>query len=186
MWAEVKWYDGQTLPFEDSYFDAVYSSDVLGHVVDVRSWLAELNRVLKPGGSFAMFAESKLGRHAYIRNYLLKRGLNVHPHAEFHISLYSKNILREYVEAAGFEIKKMYSAFWASFLVHPDEFYGRLNASDQHKFFILKMINKFLTFIKKKTHPISTAGCELYGLIEMYLIGRWVEGQSYVILGKKK
>lgn len=184
VWAGVKWYDGQELPFPDEYFDAVYTSDVLGHVADVQSWLAELNRVLKPGGALAMFAESKLGRHAYIRNYLLKRGLNADPHAEFHISLYSKNILREYIEAAGFDIKKMYSAFWASFFVHPDEFYEKIQK--QNKFMILKFINKILYKIKKKLHPYSTALCELYGLIEMYLVGRWVEAQGYAVLAKKK
>ena len=184
FWAEVKWYDGQELPFEENYFDAVYSSDVLGHVQDARSWLGELNRVLKPGGALAMFSESKLGRHAYIRNFLFKQGLNIDPHAEFHISLFSKNILREYLEAAGFEIEKMYSAFWASFFVHPDEFYEKLQK--QNKFYILKFINKILYKIKKKLHPYSTAFSELYGLVEMYLVGRWVEVQGYIILGKKK
>ncbi len=185
-WAEVKWYDGQTLPFEDNYFDAVYTSDVLGHVADVQSWLAELNRVLKLGGALAMFAESKLGKHAYIRNYLLKRGLNADPHAEFHISLYSKNILREYIEAAGFEIKKMSSAFWASFFVHPDEFAHELRNTNQHEFLILRTVNRVLCWIKKKLHPYSTALCELYGLVEMYLVGRWIEAQGYIILARKK
>jgi len=184
VWAEVKWYNGQELSFPEDYFDAIYTSDVLGHVADVRSWLLELNRVLKPGGVIAMFAESKLGRHAYIRNYLMSRGLNVDPHVEFHISLYSKNILQEYLEASGFEIKKMYSAFWASFLVHPDEFYEKLQ--NQSKFPILKVINKILYKIKKSLHPYSTALSELYGLVEMYLVGRWIEAQGYVILAKKK
>ncbi|KKQ27738.1 MAG: Methyltransferase type 12 [Candidatus Magasanikbacteria bacterium GW2011_GWC2_37_14] len=184
VWAEVKWYNGQELPFVEDYFDAIYTSDVLGHVADVRSWLSELNRVLKPGGVLAMFSESKLGRHAYVRNYLMSRGLNVDPHAEFHISLYSKNILREYIEASGFEIKKMYSAFWASFLVHPDEFFDKLQ--NQQKFPILKLINKILYKIKKRLHPYSTALCELYGLVEMYLLGKWVEAQGYVILAKKR
>lgn len=204
VWADVKWYDGQELPFPDEYFNAVYTSDVLGHVADVQSWLSEISRVLKPGGALAMFAESKLGRHAFIRNYLMKRGLNIDPHAEFHISLYSKNILREYIEAAGFEIKKMYGAFWASFFVHPDEFTllnsrllptgksgsaeGRFNRVNPFKytFPVLRLTNKILYKIKKKLHPYSTALCELYGLIEMYLVGRWIEAQGYIILAKKK
>ena len=184
VWAELKWYDGGELPFPEDYFDAIYTSDVLGHVVDVRSWLSELNRVLKSGGVLAMFAESKLGSQAYVRNYLFSRGLNIDPHAEFHISLYSKNLLQEYIEAAGFEIKKMYSAFWASFLVHPDEFYEKLQA--QEKFPVLRLINKILYKVKKKLHPYSTAWSELYGLVEMYLVGKWVEAQGYVILAKKR
>ncbi len=186
VWAEVKYYDGSWLPFEKNYFDVIYTSDVLGHVKDVPGWLEELNRVLKPGGALSMFTESKLGRHAYVRNYLMKRGLNVDPHAEFHISLYSKNDLKKMIEASGFEIEKMYSAFWASFLVHPDEFIHKLNDTNQRKFAILRLINKILYKIKKKLHPYSTALCELYGLVEMYLVGKFVESQGYVILAKKK
>ncbi len=190
VWAEVFLYDGEKLPFDNNSFDAIYSSDVLGHVENVRNWLDELNRVLRSGGVLAMFSESKLGKHAFIRNYLFKRGLNVDPHAEFHISLYSKKVLKEFLESSNFEIKKMYTAFWASFLVHPDEFYRGLNRrsvdADRRRFFILKTLNKVLYWVKKKTHPYSTALCELYGLVEMYLVGKWVEAQGYVVLGRKK
>ncbi|MFH1947376.1 MAG: class I SAM-dependent methyltransferase [Candidatus Magasanikbacteria bacterium] len=184
VYAEVELYDGDNLPFADGSFDAIYSSDVLGHVENVRNWLDELNRVLKPGGVLAMFSESKLGKHAYIRNYLFKRGLNIDPHAEYHISLYSKYTLKEFLESSGFEIKKMYTAFWASFILHPDEFHESF--TNTHKFFILKAVNKILYLLKKKTHPYSTALCELYGLVEMLVVGKWVEAQGYVVLGRKR
>ncbi len=186
VYAEVELYDGEKLPFSNSSFDAIYSSDVLGHVKNVRNWLDELNRVLKPGGALAMFSESKLGKHAYIRNYLLRRGLNIDPHAEYHISLYSKYTLKEFLESSDFEINKMYTAFWASFWVHPDEFYESLKKTNWHKFFILKTLNKVLYWMKKKTHPYSTALCELYGLVEMLIVGKWVEAQGYIVLGRKK
>ncbi len=184
VWAEVKWYDGKSLPFIDESFDAVYTSDVLGHVEDVRTWLLELNRVLKSNGVLAMFSESKLGKHAWLRNYLFKRGLNVDPHENYHISLYSRTLLHEYIEEAGFYIKRIYSAFWASFLVHPDEFYEKLQS--QKKFPVLRCLNKILFLVKKKTHPVSTALGELYGLVEMLTLGRWLEAQGYIILAKKK
>lgn len=183
VWAEVYWYDGGRFPFPDGSFDAVYASDVLGHVPDVRSWLAEIYRVLKPGGVLTMFAESELGKHAWIRKYLFTRGLNVDPHAEFHISLYSKITLREFLEATGFEIKRMYGVFWASFFVHPDEFYNSLQ--NQKRFLFWRLLNGALYWIKKKTHPFSTALCELYGVAEMLTVGRFVEAQGYVVLGRK-
>lgn len=195
VWADARWYDGENIPFTDNYFDAIYTSDVLGHVSNVPQWLRELHRVLRPGGALAMFSESKLGRHAFLRDYMFKRGLNVDPHAEFHISLYSKNKLKEMLDRAGFQIKKMYNSFWLSFLVHPDEFYAKLqghtcpdftSGQAQKKFPILKIINKILYKIKKKTHPYSTALAELYGLVEMLTIGRWIEAQGYIILAKKK
>ncbi|MFB6226534.1 MAG: class I SAM-dependent methyltransferase [Candidatus Paceibacteria bacterium] len=180
----VEHYDGDTFPFPSSHFHAVISSDVLGHVEDVPRWLKEINRVMKQGASLAMFSESEVGKHAWVRKYLLNRGVNVDPHAEFHISLYSKDELKNLLLEAGFDIKKMYAAFWASFLVHPDEFYEKLQ--QQEDFTILRYLNKFLNFIKQKTHPVSTAICEFYGLIEMLTIGRWLETQGYVILGNKR
>ena len=38
------------LPFADEVFDAVWCTEVLAHLFDVHHALAELNRVLKPGG----------------------------------------------------------------------------------------------------------------------------------------
>lgn len=182
--AEARWYDGTTLPFPDGSFDAVYTSDVLGHVVDVSAWLQELQRVLRPGGYLAMFSESALGRHAWIRKYLFHRGLNIDPHAAFHISLYSKSELVRRITTAGFLVRQIYTIFWAAFFMHPDEFYAPLQA--QTKFPILRGVNKFLYFIKQKTRPWSLAFAELYGLIEMVTVGRFVESQGYVILGEKK
>jgi len=40
----------QQLPFADAEFDACFSSEVIEHVFDIRSYLAEIRRVLKPGG----------------------------------------------------------------------------------------------------------------------------------------
>ncbi len=181
---EVSWYDGLHIPFPDASFDAVYSSDVLGHVRDVPAWLGELRRVLKPGGVVAMFAESKLGQHAWIRKYLFDRGLNVDPHAQFHISLFSKTELQELFASSRFAIQQMYCVFWPAFILHPEEFYSVLSLSKD--FPLLRTLNRFFTWLKKKTHPYSTAAVELYGLVEMLTIGRWVESQGYIILAKKE
>ena len=45
--------DAANLPFEDGYFDAAYCHTVLTHIPDTQSALAEVKRVLKPGGIIA-------------------------------------------------------------------------------------------------------------------------------------
>jgi 2-polyprenyl-6-hydroxyphenyl methylase / 3-demethylubiquinone-9 3-methyltransferase len=43
---------GEALPFEDATFEVVYCCDVLEHVDDVGRTVAEIARVLQPGGTF--------------------------------------------------------------------------------------------------------------------------------------
>lgn len=43
--------DVQKLPYADRSFDAIFSTDVFEHVMDVPAMLRELHRVLQPGGS---------------------------------------------------------------------------------------------------------------------------------------
>lgn len=45
--------DGTQLPFLDHTFDAVICSEVLEHIPDYASMLKEVQRILKPGGTFA-------------------------------------------------------------------------------------------------------------------------------------
>ena len=44
--------DAQSIPFEDAHFDAVIANHMLYHVPDRAKALAEIRRVLKPGGRF--------------------------------------------------------------------------------------------------------------------------------------
>ncbi|MGN6373500.1 MAG: class I SAM-dependent methyltransferase [Solirubrobacteraceae bacterium] len=42
------------LPFDDSSFDAVWAGEVVEHVADTQSWLSELRRVLRSGGTLLL------------------------------------------------------------------------------------------------------------------------------------
>jgi SAM-dependent methyltransferase len=47
---EFALYDGQKIPFDDGSFDLAASFQVIEHISDTRAYLAEISRILKPGG----------------------------------------------------------------------------------------------------------------------------------------
>ena len=55
-------YDGVTIPFGDSTFDVIFSSNVLEHVKNLDALLDECARVLKPGGAMYHIVPSPLWR----------------------------------------------------------------------------------------------------------------------------
>ncbi|WP_336514099.1 class I SAM-dependent methyltransferase [Pollutibacter soli] len=62
-------YDGKTLPFEDNYFDAIFSSEVFEHVFNLPEILMELKRVLKPGGRILVTCPFAYGEHEIPNDY---------------------------------------------------------------------------------------------------------------------
>lgn len=67
--AEVKQADGRKLPFEDGQFDYVYSWGVLHHSPDLERSIAELMRVVKPGGGFGVMLYH---RHSFLYGYMVR------------------------------------------------------------------------------------------------------------------
>src|SRR3954451_2809076 len=63
--AEFVTFDGVRLPFEDGSFDAVYCKQVLEHVREPGPLLAEVSRVLRPGGVFAGSTSQLEPYHSY-------------------------------------------------------------------------------------------------------------------------
>ena len=51
------------IPFDDSQFDAVFSFEVLEHIPDTEEAIAEMVRVLKPGGKLLIIDKNILGIH---------------------------------------------------------------------------------------------------------------------------
>lgn len=63
--------DGRHLPFRSETFDYVYSWGVLHHSPDLRSSLAELLRVVRPGGGFGVMVYNRRSfLHAYLTTYV--------------------------------------------------------------------------------------------------------------------
>jgi ubiquinone/menaquinone biosynthesis C-methylase UbiE len=51
---EIKLSDATQIAYPDNYFDCVYSFGVLHHIPEMEKCIAEVQRVLKPGGTFYM------------------------------------------------------------------------------------------------------------------------------------
>jgi ubiquinone/menaquinone biosynthesis C-methylase UbiE len=89
------------LPFDDASFDAVLSCGVLEHVADPAGSLAELKRVLRPGGR--LYVTKLPNRRSYLE-WLAKR-LGLYYHGQLpDDTLWSPSEAREAVEAHGFEV----------------------------------------------------------------------------------
>jgi SAM-dependent methyltransferase len=66
--ADVLW-DGSIMPFEDASFDVVISTEVLEHVPNPDAYLAEVKRVLKPGGMFFFTVPFLMSLHEVPNDY---------------------------------------------------------------------------------------------------------------------
>jgi SAM-dependent methyltransferase len=88
--------DARVLPFADEAFDRVIASEVLEHIVDDRSTMVELARVLRPGGVLAVTVP-RCGPE--IVNWLLSDGYHNEPGG--HIRIYRRSTLRRRLEETG-------------------------------------------------------------------------------------
>ena len=89
-----------TIPFEDSRFDIVWSSEVIEHIFDVRAHLGEIRRVLKKGGLYILTTPY----HGVLKNVLvcaLKFDKHFDPLGP-HIRFFDKRGLKRCLEESGF------------------------------------------------------------------------------------
>lgn len=62
-------YDGESFPFSDQQFDSVLAFQVLEHVFEPKEFLAEIQRVLKPGGILLLAVPFAWDEHEQPRDY---------------------------------------------------------------------------------------------------------------------
>jgi SAM-dependent methyltransferase len=107
--------DATRLPFADHTFDAVITSEVLEHVNNDTVALAELVRVLRPGGAFAATVPSWLPEKI---NWMLSDEYHAPAVAGGHVRIYSATELKAKLRAAGLELAgshhahALHSPYW--------------------------------------------------------------------------
>ena len=90
--------DATRLPFADASFDAVITSEVLEHIPDDTGALAEMVRVLRPGGAFAATVPTWLPEKI---NWMLSDEYHAPAAVGGHVRIYSATELKAKLRAAG-------------------------------------------------------------------------------------
>jgi SAM-dependent methyltransferase len=116
--------DAHRLPFLDDTFDVVITSEVLEHIQDDVAAIAEMVRVLKPGGRFAGTVPSWWPE---VVNWRLSDEYHAPKSVGGHVRIYSGTELRAKLAAAGLDVTARHRAhalhspyWWLKCAVGPD------------------------------------------------------------------
>jgi SAM-dependent methyltransferase len=107
--------DATRLPFAGGAFDAVVCSEVLEHVPDDVGALAELVRILRPGGTLAVTVPAWLPEKV---NWILSDDYHAPAVAGGHVRIYSATELKAKLRAAGLQLAgshhahALHSPYW--------------------------------------------------------------------------
>ena len=145
--------DATRLPFPDDTFDCVVTSEVLEHIQDDVSAIAELHRVLKPGGSLAVTVPTWWPEKI---NWMLSDEYHAPKSVGGHVRIYSGTELKAKLRSAGLRVRGSHRAhalhspyWWLKCAVGP--------ANDDHP-----LVTKYRRFLEWDIieRPRSTAIAE--------------------------
>ena len=99
---------GEDLPFEEGRFDIVVCVDVLEHVEDVARTLAEVRRVLKPGGLFLFDTINRTALAGFVVVFLAESVLRILPRGTHDPDKFIRPAeLCSMLESCGFAVGRM-------------------------------------------------------------------------------
>ena len=107
--------DATKLPFADDSFDVVITSEVLEHIQDDVAAIAEMVRVLRPGGHFAATVPAWMPETI---NWMLSDEYHAPKSAGGHVRIYSSTELSAKLRTAGLELRgnhrahALHSPYW--------------------------------------------------------------------------
>ncbi len=158
--------DGAKLPFADGSFDKVICSEVLEHIPDYISVLAEINRVLKPGGLFAVsvprFGPEWVCWQLSDAYHAMEGG---------HIRIFKAKILKQEIEKFGMIQYRHHWAhalhvpyWWLKCLLWHDGDDNPWIVTTYHRFLVWDLIKKpwVTNFLEKSLNPILGKSVVMY------------------------
>lgn len=132
-------YDGKTLPFPNSQFDSVLSSEVFEHIFNLQDILKEINRVMKMNGKLLITCPFIWNEHEI----------------PFDYARYTKFALFDLLEKSGFQViefKKSGNFVIATFQVWILYWYTVLNKRAQKNILVRWFLKYFIIF------PLNISG----------------------------
>lgn len=130
--------DGFGLPFPSACFDQVICSEVLEHVHDYPKLLAEIHRVLKPGGKLAMSVP-----RAWPERICWRLSRAYHQVAGGHVRIFNATQLRRQIERTGFQFTERH---WAHALHSPYWWLRCLLWRDDPQAWIVRLYHRLLVW----------------------------------------
>ena len=148
--------DATALPVDDASFDLVMAFDVLEHILDHDTAVAEVRRALRPDGRFLIMVPAD------------PRLWSDHDVAVDHVRRYTRETLREVLERNGFEVESMTS--W-NVLLRPVVALRRRKASGSDL---------------ETVHPVVNLGLRTIVTVERYLPGKAMAGVTLIVQARPR
>lgn len=107
----------ESLPFEDNSFELVYTRQSLHHAHDVEAFCGEVNRVLRPGGTFLATREHVIDREADLQQFLDSHPLHILYGGEHAFTL---GRYKSAMQAAGLRVTKIIATYDSDINLFPE------------------------------------------------------------------
>ncbi|MEY3034567.1 MAG: hypothetical protein RLZ86_1189 [Actinomycetota bacterium] len=161
--------DATRLPFPDDTFDRVITSEVLEHIQDDVSAIAELVRVLRPGGSFACTVPAWWPEKI---NWSLSDEYHAPKSVGGHVRIYSRTELVAKLRAAGLDVRGSHHAhalhspyWWLKCAVGPRRDDHRLvNAYKRFLEWDIEKRPRSVKAVEKVLSPVMGKSLIVYGI----------------------
>ena len=161
--------DATRLPFPDDTFDRVITSEVLEHIQDDVSAIAELVRVLRPGGTFACTVPAWWPEKI---NWTLSDEYHAPKSIGGHVRIYSRTELVAKLRAAGLDVRGSHHAhalhspyWWLKCAVGPRRDDHRLvNAYKRFLEWDIEKQPRSVKAVEKVLSPVMGKSLIVYGI----------------------